>query len=121
MAIDITSGVFTSGKRYVSFGEAGAAAGDAQQLVSKDYTNGGQHFQLYGIWLSCGTGGNVAIYDGSSKVEPIVRLRGDPSVGSKVQTWDWRDDPLDCTADGTSLCICAAGTFDGFVKYGWGS
>ncbi len=122
MAIDITTGMFQSGKKYVSFSEVGAGAG-TQLLVSKDNTTTKQHGQIYGIWLGCATGGDIAVFDGSDKGVPLVRLSagGDVTIGTLAQYWDWKDDPVDLTnEDGTCICISSTGTFQGFIKYGWG-
>lgn len=121
MAIDITTDQFLSGKQFISFGEVGAAAGE-QQLQSKDNTTTRQRFHLYHVALNCVTG-NVNIFDGSGSAVPILGLRtvGDVTIGVNAQVWDFRDDPLVLNNDdGTSLCISAAGTFRGTVKYGWG-
>ena len=119
MAIDITSGVYESGKQWLSFAEAGAAAGE-QQLLSLDNTTS-QRFEIYQIQLGCVTG-NVAVMDGSGAL-PIVRCQGygDVTIGGNSQIWDWRDDPLMMRDDVTSLCITAVGTFNGFVKFGFAS
>lgn len=123
MAIDITTGVFQSGKKYVSFHDTGAAAG-TEQLASKDNTTTRQHCQIYGIWLSCATAGNVALYDGSGKGSPFVRLfaGGDVTMGTISQAWDFGNDPADFTnEDGTCICISCTGTYDGLIKFGWGT
>ena len=121
MAIDITTGVFASGKKYVSFHDTDAAAG-TERLFNKDNTTTKQHAQIYGIWLSCATLGNVAVYDGSEKAAPLVRLSVlDGTIGVLSHAWDFRDDPVDMTnEDGTCICISCAGTYDGLIKYGWG-
>jgi len=117
MAIDITTGTFVSGKRWVIFEEADSAA-DTQLLVGKDITNGTQLFHIEYVVLNCATGGNVGVLDGSGAVAPFFRLSGDVSVGSNSQTWDFREDPMICAdSDSTCLCITATGTFNGFVKY----
>lgn len=119
MAIDITTGVFDSGKKWVSFSETGAAAG-YDDIAVKDNTDTVQKVYLYLVKLQCGTGANIALYDGTEAGSPIMRLYGDPSVGSHGETWDFKDDPVILGVDSTSLCISAIGTYSGFVKYGWG-
>lgn len=120
MAIDITTGKFhQSSFRYVSFREVGAAAGE-QQLVSKDYTLG-QNFMIEKVVLGCQTG-KVNIFDGSGSAVPIFGINGgaqDITMGQNNQIWDFKGDPIELTRDSTSLCISAAGTFHGFIKYGW--
>lgn len=75
--------------------------------------------------LSCGTGGNAHILDGSAG-KTLVAVLGDTSDTAYSETWDWRDDPLVCltTADNTSvLCVdmTEAGAYQGFIKYSFGS
>lgn len=120
MAIDVTQGKFISSKQWVSFAETGAVAGDPQQLISLDNTTSQQRFQIEQIVLGCATGGNVAVMDGSAGL-PIVRCNagGDVTTGTLGLHWDWHNDPLLTRADITSLCISAAGTFTGFIKFGW--
>lgn len=122
MAIDITTGVHESGKKYVTFSETGAGAG-TNLLVSKDNTTTKQHAKIFAVWLACATGGDVALYDGSEKGSPLVRLYagGDVTIGTLSQSWDFRDDPVDMTnEDGTCLCVSVTGTYSGYIKYGWG-
>lgn len=116
MAIDITTGNFQSGKRWVSFKEADAAAGE-QQLVSRDNTTG-SNIQLFWVQLSCVTGG-LAIMDGSGGLA-ICRVKDNTDAGVGWGFWDFRDDPLMLRSDATSLCISCVGTINGFVKYGFG-
>lgn len=120
---DLTTGNFVSGKKYVSFGGVGMAAG-TEQLVSKDNTTAKQHALLWFLAFNCATGGNVAFFDGSEKSDPFFRLHagGDVTIGNVAQALDFRDDPVDLdNEDGTCLCISCTGTFNGFIKYGWGS
>ena len=119
---DFTTGHFHSGKKYVGFGGVGMAAG-TEQLVSKDNTTTKQHALLWFIALNCATSGNVALFDGSDKSDPLFRLfaGGDVTIGTLAQTLDFRDDPIDLTnEDSTGFCISCTGTFNGFIKYGWG-
>lgn len=122
MAIDITTGKFHSTSfKYIAFKEVGAALG-LQTLLSKDETNGSQHFIIKQVILACLTG-HVYIFDGSARAVPIFSLDGggqDLTVGHAQQGWNFESDPIDFTADSTSLCISAVGTFSGFVKFGWG-
>jgi hypothetical protein len=122
MAIDITTGKFLSGKKYIAFRELAAAAGE-QQLLTKDDTLGKQHFQVYSAWLACGSGAMVNVFDGSSSAVPLLSLKaGDTSIGGLSQSWDFEKDPLDCTReDGTSICISAVGAISGLIKWGWGN
>lgn len=122
MAIDITTGKFhESAMKYVAFNEI--AAGLAlQTLISKDVTIG-QGFIIEKVVLSCLTG-HVYIFDGSAAggAVPIFGLDGgggDITMGVGQQVWDFKGDPVEFTRDSTSLCISAAGTFNGFIKYGW--
>lgn len=121
MAIDVTTGTFHgSSFKWISFKEIGASAG-VQQLVSKDNTVG-QNFAIEKVILSCLTG-HVYIFDGTAGgTVPIFPLDGggqDITMGTLAQTWDFAGDPVEFTRDGTDLCISAAGTFSGFIKYGW--
>ncbi len=121
MAIDITTGKFhESAMKYVTFGEIGAALA-VQQLISKDVTVG-QGFIIEKVVLSCLTG-HVRIFDGTAgDTVPIFGLDGgaqDITVGHGQQVWNFEGDPVEFTRDGTDLCISAAGTFNGFIKYGW--
>lgn len=119
MAIDITTGVFNSSWKYLAFHEAGAAAG-VQQLISKDSTNGAQKFIVEQAILSC-VSGHIYVFDGSDNGVPIFTINADTSQTSNSTKWDFGNDPMEFTRDGTDICISAAGSIHGFIKWGWGS
>ena len=120
MAIDMTTGSFhNSGWNWISFSDTDSAA-TSEQLAKKDVT--GKHILIEQVLLTCISGGNLAIYDGSTKASPFLRCPPcDGSAGGVTMPLDFRGDPVDLTnEDGTSLCISCTGTYSGFIKYGWG-
>lgn len=123
MAFDITDGRFESGQRWVSFGDIGSAAVTLQIAQGTDTTTAKQRARIYQVHFSCATGGTIALYDGSEKGSPFVRLTagGDVTMGTISQSWNFERDPAELNNDdATCLCISAEGTFNGFVKYAWG-
>ena len=90
-------------------------------LNSNDATTFSNVLSLKYLQLSCGSGGPVALYDGSTGTL-IAAIAGVSVGGGNSCTWDFHKDPLMClTADNThSLCISSADAMNtGFIKCSW--
>ncbi len=118
---------FDSGKIGVSWDFTANAqeriVGKDPALNSNDLTTFKQVLYVDFLQMSCGSGGPIALYDGSGGTL-IAALAGVSVGGGNNGMWDFRGDPLVClTADNTqSLCISSADAMNtGFVKCHWGT
>jgi hypothetical protein len=117
---------FNSGRIGVSWDYTANAdeliVGRDPALNSNDLTTFSQVLHVDYLQMSCGSGGPIALYDGSAGAL-IAALAGVSVGGGNNGTWDFKGDPLIClTSDGTqSLCISSADAMNtGFIKCHWG-
>jgi hypothetical protein len=120
MAFDVTTHNFETGKIGIAFDST--AVNGTELLLLKGDDASRQAFFIEYIQLSCGSGANLNLYDGSSGTAIISGFHSGCQQQNS-QAWDFKDDALRTLVDTTdSLCVSGAadGIAQGFVKGYWG-
>ena len=118
MALVTCDCTFRSGKMGRSFDCT--AVGTTLAIITKDSTQ--QTIYIEQVYLSCGSGAKLALWDGSGATGTMKIAHSADSSGALMNMMmDFGKDSIVCD-DGSSVCISAAadGAVWGFIKYYWG-